>query len=193
MDTNKEEYKRLIELKTKGLDEVDSRIALFHYIQNFLYKVGSFKDGLELLKNGYGDCRHKHTLLFKFFSLLGLRVKMVKILFDWRDLPLPLEILSLLKESDTIWGHDALLMEIEGKDVLIDATWDPALKKYGFPVTDKWDGFLSTKPVTAGKIKILELEDYKKIKPTIKIIHSEAERFALSLNEFLDNLRNNIQ
>ena len=39
-----------------------------------------------------------------------------------------------------VMPHIALKAYINGTWVLLDATWDPPLKKVGFPVNENWDG-----------------------------------------------------
>lgn len=168
-----EEYSRIL------------RIALFEYVQKFPYKVGPAEGPMCLITNGCGDCRHKHNLLYELFKGLGLNIKKIKVMFNWKDLPLPNKLLNILKKSDTIWGHNALLLNLNGKEILVDATWPKSLSKIGFPVTLNWDGLSNTEKITNGKLKILSIEEYEKIKPTIKLIPNEVRDFANELNNFL--------
>lgn len=170
----------------KGKHDDILRIALFEYIQKFPYKVCPKGDSLSLIKNGFGDCRHKHNLLYELFQGIGLDVKKVKVLFDWKDLPLPQEILEILKESDSIWGHNALVIKINGKEVLVDATWPKKLKKKGFSITDNWDGLSDTEKITSGKTKTISVKEYEKYKSKIKLIPEEMKAFAVQLNDFIE-------
>jgi hypothetical protein len=41
--------------------------------------------------------------------------------------------------------HLCLKIQIDKKWILVDATWDPPLKKVGFPVNENWNGLSDTK------------------------------------------------
>lgn len=174
MENTEEEYNKII------------RIALFEYVQKFPYRVCPGGDSLSLVKNGFGDCRHKHNLLYELFQKIGLDSKKVKVLFDWKDLPLPEEMLDILKESDSVWGHNALVVKIDGKEVLVDATWPKKLKEKGFPITDNWDGLNNTEKITSGKTSVISIEEYKEYKSKMKLVPEEMKVFAVQLNDFIE-------
>ena len=163
-------------------------IKLFEKVQKVPYKVSKFdeKEINEDIK--FGDCRHKSTLLFNLLKKEGYEVKKIKVIFDWKDLPLPNEILSNLKESSTIWDHDAISVRIKSKWIKVDCTWDISLEKVGFPVTKNWDGITDTLQVTKGKVEFYYIEKYAKDK-RIKIIKEEAYKFAEALNNWFENIR----
>lgn len=155
---------------------------IFEKVQNIPYKVCKYKK--EQIKENilFGDCRHKSELLKQLLEKEGYLVKRTKVVFDWKDLPLPKKILNILKESGSVWAHDSLLVKIGNKWINIDCTWPNELKKKGFPVTENWDGLSDTKQVTEGKIKIIPIEEYE---PKTKIVKEEAMLFAEKLNEFI--------
>lgn len=157
-------------------------IKIFEKVQKIPYRVCKF-DKSEI--NEYltrGDCRHKHYLLKQLLEKEGYKVKEVKVIFDWKNLPVPLEILSILKNSGTKWDHDSLKVLIDGNWIKVDCTWDPGLKQKGFPITENWDGKSDTKQITEGKLEFYDLDKYKK---TIKLDKSEALKFAEKLNGWL--------
>ena len=90
-------------------------IKTFEKVQKISYRVCKYdRNGVD--KNLlFGDCRHKTGLLYKLIKKLGYDVKKVKVLFNWQDLPLPKEILLILKKSPTIWPHDSLKVKIGNK------------------------------------------------------------------------------
>ncbi|MEK6833538.1 MAG: transglutaminase domain-containing protein [Nanoarchaeota archaeon] len=157
-------------------------IKIFEKVQRIPYRVCKFnKDDIdERLR--YGDCRHKSHLLFILLKKAGFEVRRIKVLFDWKDLPIPKDIIFILKESSSIWLHDSLKVKINNRWLKVDCTWNPELEKIGFPVTKKWDGKSNTIQVTRGKLRFYEEEDSIK-KP--KIIKEEAYNFAEKLNELV--------
>ncbi len=170
--------KNLVEnkLKTKIL------VSLFKKVQAIPYQVSKFvKEEInEDIK--YGDCRHKSELLFQLLKKDNFEVRKLKVIFDWQDLPIPKEMLSLLKKSGTVWDHDILTVKIIKNWVKIDCTWNKELKSKGFPVTEYWDGRSDTLQVTKGKLEFYDAEKYKK---TINIDKEEAHKFADELNKWL--------
>jgi len=159
-------------------------ISIFEKVQKIPYRVCMFdkKNINEELR--YGDCRHKSELLFKLLEKEGFEVKKIKVLFDWRDLPLPKEITEILKDSDKVWSHDSIKVKINNRWIKIDCTWNSELEKIGFPITKNWDGVSDTLQVTNGKLQFFDAEMFN-IKP--KILKEEAYRFADKLNEFVQN------
>jgi hypothetical protein len=163
-------------------------IKIFEKIQNIPYKVSKFDKNQIKEKIKFGDCRHKSTLLYNLLKKKDFEVKKVKVIFDWRDLPIPKEILSNLKESSTIWDHDSLSVKINNKWIKVDCTWDLTLEKVGFSITKNWNGISDTLQVTNGKLEFYDNDKYIKDK-RIKIIKEEVYAFAEALNNWFENIR----
>ncbi len=159
-------------------------IELFEKVQKIPYKVCKFEKETinENLKEG--DCRHKVELLKQLLEKEGFEVKKQEVIFNWKDLPFSEKIIGILKESDTVWKHIALKVKIGEKWIKIDPTWNPELKKKGFPVTENWDGISDTELVTNGKVEFY-IEGKCDIKPNI--VKEEAHKFALAINQFMSS------
>jgi hypothetical protein len=160
-------------------------IELFEKVQKIPYKVCKYeKEQIdENLK--YGDCRHKSELLYKLLTKNGYEVRRLKVLFDWKDLPLPNEVLSPLKKSSSVWAHDSLEVKNNNCWIKVDCTWQPELSKKGFPIQKDWDGISDTTQVTDGRLKFILKENFNK--SSINIDKDEAMKFAELLNNFLEN------
>ncbi len=158
-------------------------VNLFEKVQKIYYKVCKFEKDKIDENLSYGDCRHKSELLFKLLQKEGYQVKKVKAIFDWKDLPLPKKLLSILQRN-SIWDHDTLLVNVDGKWIMVDCTWNPELQKIGFPVTINWDGKSDTKQLTNGKIEFFDAENYVK---KFKIEREIALKFADGLNKWLSS------
>ena len=96
-------------------------VNLFEKVQKIYYKVCKFEKDKIDENLSYGDCRHKSELLFKLLQKEGYQVKKVKAIFDWKDLPLPKKLLSILQRN-SIWDHDTLLVNVDGKWIMVDCT-----------------------------------------------------------------------
>lgn len=161
-------------------------IEIFERVQKIPYQVCKYDENEINEKLEKGDCRHKHFLLKKLLEQEGLEVKEVKVIFNWKDLPIPKNILEILK-SGTIWDHNSLKIKVNKKWIRVDCTWNPRLKEKGFPITEDWDGKSDTKQVTEGKLEFFDKEKYVKDTNKIKISKEEAYKFAEKLNQFLSN------
>jgi broad specificity phosphatase PhoE len=165
-------------------------IKIFEKVQKIPYRVCQFDETEVNEKLKFGDCRHKSTLLKKLLDKEGYKAKKMKVIFDWKDLPISKNILSLLKKSSTIWSHDALAVKIHGDYLFLDPTWNPELKKLGFPVTENWSGLENTKQITEGELEFYKEDDFNSRKEDILKQHNihikkeEAYRFAEELNKF---------
>lgn len=100
----------------------------------------------QILAEGKGYCGPKHYLLAEMFRRLELEVVYATFPFLWNDpdLRYPPNLRTLAAAVPVAY-HLACRVRINGKWVLVDATWDPALAKGGFPVNDTWDGLSETR------------------------------------------------
>lgn len=159
-------------------------VEIFERVQKIPYQVCKYDEDTIDKNLKKGDCRHKHFLLKKLLEDEGFEVKETRIVFDWADLPLPKNILKILK-AGTVWDHNSLKVKINGKWVKVDCTWNPKLKNKRFPITENWDGESETKQLTEGKLEFFDKMNYIKDKNKIKIAKEEAYKFADALNKFL--------
>lgn len=159
-------------------------INLFNYVRDFPYKVLPFKNIYDLLLYSAGDCRHKHFLLKTLLENYDIKSRLIFVLFDWKDLPLPKHILNILA-NDTIWCHTALEVYVDNKWLTIDATWDNKLHSANFPVNLNWNAKNNTKLVTEKPLKI----SHKKILVEHLTSQKNMDLFAKELNEYLTKIR----
>ncbi|EFE53636.1 Tat pathway signal sequence domain protein [Providencia rettgeri DSM 1131] len=123
------------------------RLGIFELVRRAPYQLGSWNgDSMQLFQQGYGDCRHKAAAVNMLLNLGGVISKKEIVRFDWADLPIPNEILSILPQTQSF--HDTVIFDLDGKHLLLDATWDIDLANAGFPIMPYWDGNSSTWPVT---------------------------------------------
>lgn len=136
---------------TDGLDPRQSRISIFEHVRDIPYSLSvrmtDPKTAPEqILSEGKGYCGPKHYLLAEMFRKLGLEVVFATFPFLWNDPDLYYPPnLRTLAAAVPVANHLACRVRINGKWVLVDATWDPALTKGGFLVNDSWDGLSETR------------------------------------------------
>jgi len=132
-----------------GSKEVRVRqgVELFTKVRDFPYRLGLDGDPNKLVTEGVGNCTRKHLYLLPRLKQLGYKPEVGIAVFDWRQLPIPEEIISLL--NDPIQAH--MFLFVDGKP--IDATWPPYLP-VGFS-SNQWDG-INTTPLGVTALEIIK-------------------------------------
>jgi len=156
-------------------------ITLFNKIQAVPYKCRAEISKLDL-NVPYANCSQKRELLKRTLDVEGYKTRYLDGIFNWKDLPIPPNILRILKKSRTLQKHHLLEVFIDGAILKVDPTWNLELECKGFPVTKNWDGKSDTKQITNGKIIY-----YNPKIQTLKLPYfpDERERFAQELNKWL--------
>jgi len=154
---------------------------LYKRIQKIPYYCLKERDPNKLLKINKGSCLEKHVFLGKEYEKLGIPVKYLSIKFDWRESPIPKEIIE--KKDNPLGGHLALKIKTNEKWIIVDSTWDLELEKAGFPVTRDWGGKTDTKLA----VKPIEITELKK-RPGKTTVETNPEFFD-SLNKHLEMIR----
>lgn len=137
-------------MRTNDLKE---RVAVFNRIRDIPYAITPGltgpDDAEQILMTNKAFCYQKHFLLGKIFSEMNLTVLYEVSLFDWMELGhLFPENIRKLAEKMPHDFHLSCLVEINGRFVLVDATFDGPLTKLGFNI-NQWDGENSTlRPTT---------------------------------------------
>ncbi|MDD4183445.1 MAG: hypothetical protein PHT53_06465 [Candidatus Omnitrophica bacterium] len=187
---------------TKGLEPKETRISVFTHIRDIPYAiVPQFRDpdvGTSgILDLNKGSCQPKHFLLAAFFDKLNIPIRYVSYPFKWQDQPLsfPDSFKEVLQELPTSY-HLACKAYIEYKWVSVDATYDPALKTAGFPITEEWNGLDDTKNAVMPIEEIIHgsLEERLSYELAQKSRYTEKEKllsgeFVEKLNSWLLSIR----
>lgn len=120
--------------------------ALFRFVQAMPYRFPGPRDARHTLAHGWGTCAGKNYLLAELLAAAGVPVAHVIATGDLREnLPALPPTLRGLADSGPLPDVHSLLTAV-GPDgpVLVDASWDPPLAGYGFPVQGAWDGRADT-------------------------------------------------
>ncbi|MDO9549964.1 MAG: hypothetical protein Q7J03_03230 [Methanoregula sp.] len=136
---------------TQGLDTRESMCSIFTHVRDIPYSlvvpVNNAKTPQEqILVAGKGSCAAKHYLLAEMFRNLNVTVVYATFPFLWNDpdLDYPPQLRNLAATL-SVAHHLACRVQIGGRWILVDATWDLPLAKAGFPVNEHWDGYSETK------------------------------------------------
>ena len=166
--------------RVNTIEAVNYAVPIYMQVRDTPFALGADGGHLNaLITEGAGGCTRKHLFLADRLKLSGFKVDLGIATFDWRELPIPSEILSLLKEP--IQYHMFLYVRdsrIDAPEMQLDATWDRRIKHLGFTVSD-WDGATST-PI-AVPAKRLWRQNYAVLKA--RSITSSIIRNLLNLNK----------
>jgi len=127
---------------TRGLDPRAARIACFQRVRDLPYRYPASRDPRVVLAEGAGSCSGKHYLLGELYRRLGLPVRHMVCSHRFNDSPLPFpdHMQSVLDKNEVLDWHDYLQVNVDGKWIDVDATWPLALRDFGLPANDDWDG-----------------------------------------------------
>lgn len=127
---------------TRGRDPVTARITVFERVRDLGYRYPSSRNPHDVLRQGGGSCSGKHYLLGELFRGLGVPVRHMLCTHRFNDspLPFPAHMQALLQKNEIVDFHDYLQICVDGDWIDVDATWPLALREFGLPTTEEWDG-----------------------------------------------------
>ena len=161
---------------------MDKVVEIFENVRDIPYYALEKRDPQKLMQEGRGSCLEKNVFLARRYEGIGIPVRYFLIDFDWRNLPIPEEIIS--KRSDFFSKHLAIKIKKE-RWIWVDSTWDSKLEIAGFPLTRQWDGNTDT------KLAVRPL-DKKEIKsPPDGMVIKKNQKFFSALNKYLHEVREN--
>ena len=188
---------------TEGLSPERGLIKVFEAIRDIPYHIDvehlSLEKGPEgMLRDKRGSCSPKHYLMGIMCGKLGVPVKYCTYAFNWKDqdVDYPDDVRKLAEKLPLTY-HLACRARIDGKWVLLDATWDPTLAIAGFPVNIDWDGksdtTLAVEPEGEERA-CLDIRDRDRMFAEMSSAYSlgeklELSRFTIALNKWLEDIR----
>lgn len=127
---------------TKGADPFHARIVLFERVRDLPYAYPTSRDPIEVLRASRGSCSGKHYLLGALYRELNLPVRHMICTHRFNESPIafPEEMQDMLRKNEIVDLHDFVQIDVGGNWVDVDATWQVALRAFGFPVNEEWDG-----------------------------------------------------
>jgi hypothetical protein len=185
---------------TRNLSPKEGKIRIFEKIRDIPFiitRAGNLESSpAELLIHNQGHCLPKHLLLGIMYQKLNIQIKYAIYSFRWcdQDINYPKELRKVVEDLPPD-HHLACKACIHDEWILLDATWDPPLKRVGFPVNEGWDGVHDT----VNAVKSSEETLHASIREGIKYVGSRTyyseEQYVLwckfydSLNRWLKDIR----
>ena len=120
--------------------------VLFRFVQAMPYRFPGPRDPGHTLAHGSGTCAGKNYLLAELLAAAGVPVCHLLATGDLGEtLPdLPASLRVLAASGPLLDVHSCLTAVGPDGPVLVDASWDPPLAAYGFPVQGAWNGCVDT-------------------------------------------------
>lgn len=125
----------------KPQDTIDLERA-YTLVRDMPYVRASSRDSETIIQEWRGTCSGKHYLLKKLFAELGYSSKLIACTtVTYIDPKKTMgKLRSLLEQSNGrfVDVHNYLLLELPGKDMIVDATWPLATKGMGTVVNERF-------------------------------------------------------
>jgi len=187
--------KKIIREWANDLPLKEKIIKLFEKVRDIPYGDIGSRDPEDVYKKNKGTCSGKHELLKELYTELGIKTKNFIAMHEFNDLSVrfPNEIKEILNRNRLVDPHNFLKIFIDGKWVIVDATWDKLLKEYGFTVNENWDGKKDMKIGVVVK-EIIETDNPLEVKEqkigSLPIeVQKDRKLFLKELNKWLEKLR----
>lgn len=131
-----------LERLTANRSALQARIALFDHVRDLSVSLAGSDEVQTVLSQGRGSGSGKHFALAALLEAAGYRLRHVLCSHRFNESPIafPDEMQDLLRKNEVFDVHHFVQLELQGNWVDVDATWNVALRPYGFPVNDDWDG-----------------------------------------------------
>jgi len=162
--------------QTEGTKETLSAQELFTLVRDIPFVLGVDGKPETLIRDNCGECTRKHLFLAPRLRKIGYKVDIGLAQFDWRELPIPNDILLLLKQP--IQYHMFLYLKKNGISTVVDATWDKDMIEKGFPLvewSDSGEMKLAVRPINICAINLPVLQARSVVSQSInnvkKLIH----------------------
>ncbi|MBN2027652.1 MAG: transglutaminase domain-containing protein [Actinobacteria bacterium] len=179
---------------TRGLDALEARTAVFTHVRDMPYEIiAELKDPVEgparTLKARRGSCSAKHFLLGAMFDAMDIPVRYITFPFYWDDpdIDYPPHLRELAQRLPVEY-HVANEAFLDGKWVLVDATWDPPLAAAGYPVNGAWDGVSNTLNAVKPLDEIAHASAVERAKFENEAVAAYTEEEKSALDEFVASL-----
>lgn len=119
-------------------------VSLYHAVRQLPYLSSGDRSLEGILRLRAGSCSSKHILLDRLLASIGVESEVELVQGDFatplrqaHGIPAALKAASVDGIPDI---HNVVRAKVNGKSVLLDATWNDLVKPFGLRVNDAWDG-----------------------------------------------------
>lgn len=176
-------------------------VTLYHAVRRFRYASSGQRDPLSVLRTGEGACTAKHILLRDLLRRTGVAAEVEIAEGDFgRCLPssgpVPAELRALTDAGPIHDFHNYVAAELDGRRVLLDATWHDAVAAHGFDVNSDWTGQGDTRLALTPERRLGAVEDVASEKARLlegmdPVERERRARFLALLSQWIKTLEPN--
>ncbi|NMM45707.1 hypothetical protein HH303_14515 [Rhodospirillaceae bacterium KN72] len=126
--------------------DIRPAVDLFHEVRRYRYLSDGVRDPLTIADRRAGSCTGKHLLLRDRLRQAGFKADVETVRGDFAaGIPvhpgMSAELREMVQEAGVDDFHNYVVLRMEdGRTLRLDATWNDALRPFGFPVNDRWHG-----------------------------------------------------
>jgi hypothetical protein len=145
----KDFYERILRRWCPKASPEETLICVYEKVRDIPYGSTGERQPEKIVQENLGSCSGKHLLLSNLLTLLGFENKIVTCLHHFNQaLPpnneYPKRFEQILRNHRVIDFHHFVKLKRGTRWLNLDATWDPLLHRFGFPVTFDWKGATDT-------------------------------------------------
>jgi len=156
-------------------------VEIFHAVRRLPYASTGERNPAQVVRAGRGSCSGKHILLRDLLVEAGYKACVTTIRGDLAAaMPaaadFPDELQRLIDAGDVPDFHHYVSVDIDGRTVVLDATWHDQVAAFGFPVNHDWDGKGDTRVAVTPSEVLETVEDVAGYKASLIATLSTTQR-----------------
>lgn len=132
-------------LPASQMSEIEQIVAAFHTVRRYVYLSDGVRDPDVIEARRAGACTGKHLVLRKHLRKAGFDANVETVLGDFSaGIPPHSSMSSELREmilgEPVMDFHNFVRVDLDGRSIVLDATWHDEVAAYGFSVNADWNG-----------------------------------------------------
>lgn len=145
--------------------DIQRAVDIFHDVRRYRYLSDGVRDPKVIADRRAGSCTGKHLLLRDRLRQAGFNADVETVRGDFAaGIPMHSGMSDSLRDMVREGGvedfHNYVLLRTDdGRTLRLDATWNDALRPFGFPVNDQWRGVGDTAIALAPQASLGACED----------------------------------
>jgi hypothetical protein len=142
-------YKAVVQEWCPGRADEESLVTVFGNVRDIPYGSTGDRDPEVIVKKNLGSCSGKHLLLSNLLRTIGYETEIVTCYHHFEEVvphndTYPDRLKAILRNQHVVDFHHFVRVKTPQVWLNLDATWDSALKPFGFPANVEWGGRTDT-------------------------------------------------
>ncbi len=153
------------------LSDVEQIVDQFHTVRRFVYLSDGVRDPKSIEARRAGSCTGKHLALRNRLRDLGYKANVETVQGDFSaGIPphssMSPELREMINGGPVVDFHNFVRVELDGRSIVLDATWHDEVAAYGFSVNADWNGVGDTRIALVPERSLGFCEDVITLKQT---------------------------